>query len=417
MPFSFGLQRRSRLLSGGRLWKRLAIATNWPVLAAVAVLALVGVLTIHHYGQSVGSPMLARLGQTQIKYLGIALCCMVAFQAFNYQIIGRFAWVFYLASFVPLLYTVLGASIEGQNPLPGVYRLNGAYNWIRIGGMSIQPAEIMKVAFIMALARYLRYRENYRTVFGLLPPFALCVAPVVLILKQPDLGTALVFGPTLLAMLFVAGARMKHLYLILLTGLLMAPVAWLSGQEGVPVFQHFPTLIKKYQRDRILSMFADDTRTRQGIGFQQFQALTAFGSGGLTGKGVGVLPVGKDVPEGQNDMIFALIGEQFGFIGCVVVVIAYCVLFAAGVEIAAATREPFGRLVAVGVVAILASQTFLNIAVSIKLMPVTGVTLPFISAGGSSLIASFMAAGLLLNIGQHRPLVMAEDSFEFGDRT
>jgi cell division protein FtsW (lipid II flippase) len=112
-------------------------------------------------------------------------------------------------------------------------------------------------------------------------------------------------------------------------------------------------------------------------------------------------------------MVFCLVGEQFGFVGSVVVIGAYLVLFAAGVEISAATREPFGRLVALGIVAVLAGQTFINLAVVTRLMPVTGVTLPFVSAGGSSLIASFMAVGLLLNIGQNRPIVMARESFEF----
>jgi len=112
-------------------------------------------------------------------------------------------------------------------------------------------------------------------------------------------------------------------------------------------------------------------------------------------------------------MIFALVGEQFGLFGAAVVLGAYAILFAAGIEIASATREPFGRLVAAGVVSLLAGQTILNIMVCLKLMPVTGVTLPFISYGGSSLVASFMAAGLLLNIGQNRPVVMAKDAFEF----
>jgi cell division protein FtsW (lipid II flippase) len=382
----------------------MAIATNWPVLAAVIVLSVVGVLTIAAY-----EPAQAK---RQLAYMGVAMACLFAFQIVNYLKIGRYAWGFYALSFLPLLYTVIGSAMN----VPFVEKRNGAYNWIQLpGGMSVQPAEIMKVAFIMALARYLRHRDNYRSLIGLLPPFALCLAPVILILKQPDLGTALVFGPTLIAMLFVAGARLKHVMTILLLGVLMLPVAWMAGQPGVPVLQNLPALIKGYQRERVTSMFRDDEATLQGVGFQQRQALVAVGSGGFTGKGLGNIPVGKDVPEGQNDMIFALLGEQFGFVGCLVVIVAYCVLFAAGAEIAGGTREPFGRLVAVGIVAILAAQTFLNIAVTLKLMPVTGVTLPFISAGGSSLIASYMAAGLLLNIGQHRPLVMANDSFEYGD--
>jgi rod shape determining protein RodA len=400
----------TRLFSS-RLWVRLAITTNWPVLAAVVVLSVVGVLTIDAYDRQQISP--SGQGMRQLAYMGVALLCLVAFQAVNYLKIGRFAWLFYAVSFLPLLYTVLGATIGGENPLPLVSRRNGAYNWIQLpGGMSVQPAEVMKVAFIMALARYLRYRENYRTLLGLVAPFALCVAPVLLILKQPDLGTALVFGPTLLAMLFVAGARMRHILTIIGIGVALMPVAWLAGQKGT-VFESMPAVIKGYQRERVLAMFRDDEATRMGMGFQQTQALIAIGSGGVTGKGFGNIPSGRSVPEGQNDMIFALVGEQFGYVGCLVVIVAYCVLLAAGVEISGATREPFGRLVAVGIVAIIGSQAFLNIAVSLKIMPVTGVTLPFISAGGSSLIASYMFAGLLLNIGQNRPMVMAEDSFEF----
>ena len=135
--------------------------------------------------------------------------------------------------------------------------------------------------------------------------------------------------------------------------------------------------------------------------------------GGVAGKGFGNIPVGTRVPESHNDMVFALIGEQFGLFGCLVVLGAYIVLFTAGVEIASSTREPFGRLIALGIVALLAGQAFINLMVVTKLMPVTGVTLPFISYGGSSLLASYLAAGLLLNVGQNRPVVLAKDSFEF----
>ena len=407
MPIGFG-QRHFLpgplrwLVPSPALWQRLAIATNWPVLASVTVLSLVGVLTIRAYDVGQGS--------RQLTYLAVAIVALLAFQAVNYQKIGRFAWLFYFLSFLPLGYTVLGSIVT----VPLVANRNGAFNWIQIGSMSFQPSEVMKIAFIMALARYLRFRENYRSLAGLIPPFALCVAPVVLILKQPDLGTALVFGPTLIAMLFVAGAKLKHLGLVLGMVALMLPIGWFAGQPGT-LLAHLPPLVKGYQRDRVLAMFHDDEKTRQGVGLQQLRALTAFGSGGITGKGLGQIDAGRIVPEAQNDMIFALVGEQFGLIGVLVVIVAYCTLFAAGVEISSGTREPFGRLVAVGLVAILAAQTFLNLSVVLKLMPVTGVTLPFISAGGSSLIASYMAAGLLLNIGQNRPIMIGRDAFEYDD--
>lgn len=141
--------------------------------------------------------------------------------------------------------------------------------------------------------------------------------------------------------------------------------------------------------------------------------MVAFASGGVSGKGFGNIPVGQSVPEAHDDMILALIGEQFGFFGSAVLLGSYIVLFAAGIEISASTREPFGRLIAAGVVAVLATQSFINLLVASGLMPVTGITLPFVSYGGSSLVASFMAAGLLLNVGQNRPLVMARESFRF----
>jgi cell division protein FtsW (lipid II flippase) len=284
--------------------------------------------------------------------------------------------------------------------------------------MSFQPAELMKVAFIMVMARYLRYRSNFRTIGGLVPPFLLAAVPLLCILKQPDLGTALVFIPALFAMLFVAGARMWHLVAVVGMGVFVGAVLWCSGPAdsgapGLPLLRHAPSFVKKYQRDRVYAMFANDPASSQGIDYQIDRALTAIGSGGPTGKGMGSVPVGRFVPEAHNDMVFALVGEQFGFVGSAIVLAAYIVLFTAGIEIAAGTREPFGRLVALGIVATMAGQTFINLMVVLRLMPVTGITLPFVSYGGSSLLASFMAAGLLLNIGQNRPIVMARESFEF----
>jgi cell division protein FtsW (lipid II flippase) len=271
----------------------------------------------------------------------------------------------------------------------------------------------------MVMARYLRFRSNYRTITGLLPPFGLALFPLALILKQPDLGTALVFIPALFTMLFVAGAKLWHLAAIVGAGLLLGLFAWScgpasDGAPGLPVLKHLPSVVKPYQRDRVYAMFAhDDDGAAQNINYQTDRALTAIGSGGIGGKGFGRIPVGRGVPEGHNDMVFSLIGEQFGFVGSAIVLAAYIVLFTAGVEIASATREPFGRIVALGVVATMAGQTFINLMVVLRLMPVTGITLPFVSYGGSSLLASFMSAGLLLNIGQNRPIVMARESFEF----
>jgi rod shape determining protein RodA len=395
--------------TGRRVLHQLGIATNWPCLAAVAVLVTMGLLSI--WADSRHDPLRQNDPYRQLTFLAVGVTCMFGFQVINYQKIGRLAWAFYLGSLLLLLYTVMpGVPRTGFGSVPV---RNGAHAWIDFKVMAFQPAEVTKIAFVMVLARYLRFRSNYRTIAGLVPPFLLALTPLALILKQPDLGTALVFIPVLFAMLFVAGAKVGHLLAIVGMGVAVAPLMWFSGSESVPVMRHLPELVKPYQRARVYAMFSDDPSTLQGIGYQGQHAAIAMGSGGITGKGPGNVPVGRKVPEAHNDMVFCLVGEQFGFVGSLIVIGAYVVLFFAGVEISAATREPFGRLVALGTIAVLAGQTFINLAVVTRLMPVTGITLPFVSAGGSSLIASFMAVGLLLNIGQNRPIVMARESFEY----
>jgi rod shape determining protein RodA len=388
-----------------RLWKQLAIATNWPVLAAAAVLVAIGTISIWADD--------ATDGRKQLLFVLIGVGAMAVIQAINYQILGRLAWVAYVLSLLLVLYTVVGAAKGGKNPLPLVYNVKGAYNWINFGSFSLQPAEMMKISFILVLSRYLRFRTSYRTISGLIPPFIIAGVPLALILKQPDLGTALTFIPCLFLMLYAAGAKVKHLASIVGIGLILAPLAWFSGMESVPLFQHLPSIVKDYQRSRVYAMFRHDPRTLQETGFQQEQAKIALGSGGVAGKGFGQIPIGRGVPEAHNDMVFALVGEQFGFFGSAVVLAAYIVLFTAGIEISAATKEPFGKLVALGIVTMLAGQTFLNLAVATGIFPVTGITLPFVSYGGSSLLSSFIAVGFLMNIGQNRPMVMARTAFEF----
>ncbi len=394
-----------------KLWKQLAIATNWPVLVAVVVLSGLGLVSI--WAHSLADTGSEKDVQRQLTYVAIGITLMFAMQAVNYLQLGRWGWPFYILSLLLLIYTIIPGVPKRQ--FLGVVEVHEAKLWINLGIMNVQPAELMKVAFCVVLARYLRFRSNYRTITGLLAPFGLAVLPLLIILKQPDLGTALVFIPALFAMLFVAGAKIRHLGAILAMACMLAIVTWFAGPEGgdIPGLRRLPSLVKPYQRARVAAMFSTDPAVLRGTGFQQQQAEIAFGSGKFAGRGPLIIPVGAHVPEAHNDMIFSLIGEQFGFLGALVLLGGYLVLFAAGIEIAAATKEPFGRLVAVGIVSLFAGQTFLNLMVTLKLMPVTGVTLPFVSYGGSSIIASFMCAGLLLNIGQNRPIVMARESFEF----
>jgi cell division protein FtsW (lipid II flippase) len=385
-----------------RFWQQLAIATNWPILVSVAVLATVGCISI------AAAPKASV--HNQIMFICIGVLGMILMQWMHYARVARWSWAFYIVSMLLVIYTVIpGVPRHGVGSVPFI---NGAHAWIDLGVLHLEPAELAKLAFCMVLARYLRFRSNYRSLPGLMAPFFLALLPCVLILLQPALGMALLFLPMLFAMLFAAGAKVRHLLGIVGMGLLLLPMVLLAGTDA-PVFRHFPPLLQKYQRVRIQTLFIANPNNGLRSDFQREQALTAFGSGGIAGKGAGHIPVGIHVPEAHNDMIIALIGEQFGLVGIAIVLAAYLVLFAAGIEIAAATKEPFGRLLAVGIVAMLTAQTFLNLFVCLRLAPVTGITLPFVSFGGSSLLASFLAAGLLLNIGQNRPLVIARSSFEF----
>src|SRR5665213_117618 len=299
------------------VWRRLAIATNWPVLLAVAVLSTMGIVSIYAASRPDGIK--------QCIFLAVAIGCLGLFQAVNYLKIGRLAWAFYFFSLFLVIYTVLGNVAEvHHHPLPGVHATHGVCAWINFGPISLEPAELMKIAFVLVLARYLRYRENYRTLRGLVAPFALALTPLILILKQPDLGMAMLFLPVLFSMLFVAGAKLKHLLLIVVSGVLLAPVVWFSGSKQVPVLRHFPSIIKPYQRERMQAFLdADNPAERQRKAYQTYRAMIAFASGSLAGKGHGKIPIGQSVPEAHNDMIFALIGEQFGFVGALAMLLAY----------------------------------------------------------------------------------------------
>ena len=381
------------------LWDQLALRRTWPVPAAALALTAIGVVSIAAVGGPAGK---------QAQFLVLAFAAMAVFQLVHYKSLLALAWPIYLLGLAGVAYTVLDDFVN----VPLVTPVNGARNWIQLPGFSVQPAELVKAGFVMVLAGHLRFRESQRTLAGLVVPVMFAVGPVLLILKQPDLGTALVFFPTLAAMLFAAGAKVRHFALAAGALALLLPPLWLAGLD-VPVFRHLPAVVKEYQRDRVVAMFRDDERTRQGTGFQQQWAGAAIGTGGLFGKGLGEVPAGRVVPEAHNDMIFALVGEQFGLAGAAGVIGLYGLLCGTGLVIALGTREPFGRLVAVGVTALIATQAMLNLAVALRVMPVTGVTLPYVSYGGSSLIVSYMLAGLLLNVGQHRPWTVTRESFDF----
>ena len=295
---------------------------------------------------------------------------------------------------------------------------NGTRAWINLRFMMLQPSELAKIIFILALARHLRYRENYRTLGGLLVPFGIMFLPVILILKEPDLGTAMLFPFALFAMLTAAGAKLKHLGTLL--GLAILVVA--LNVAAIYILPDSMQLLRPHQRARIISLISatqGDTRHIDDTGYQQHKSMTLAGSGQLTGYGSDRSPVivnYNKLPEDHNDMIFAVIVNRWGFVGALGTLSLYGVLVCSFLLTAARSKDPFARLSCVGFAGLLFMQMAINIGMNIGLLPIIGITLPFVSYGGSSLVATFLMIGLVLNFALQRRMLLARPSFEFTPR-
>ncbi|MBN2563256.1 MAG: rod shape-determining protein RodA [Phycisphaerae bacterium] len=339
----------------------------------------------------------------QTAFLAVGLAGFVLIQLAGYRRVGRWAYPLFGLMLILLTLLVIARAVP-MDPLISPRR--NAYRWIVLGPVSFQVSEYTKVIYILALSAYLRYRTNYRTFRGLLGPFVLTLIPMALILKEPDLGTSILLLPTLFVMLYAAGAKNRHLLLILAL-----------GAVTVPIF-YFSPLMNDYQRRRIQSLFRQDDadkRWRLDAGYQLNQSKIALGSGRTFGQGFrgGAFFRYNLLPEEHNDFIFAVLGHQWGFVGCMAVLSCYLIIVVAGLTIASMTTDAFGRLLAVGVCALIFTQTVINVGMTMGLMPITGMSLPFVSMGGSGLVASYLAIGLLADVAHRRPISVAPKPFEF----
>jgi rod shape determining protein RodA len=363
---------------------------DWTLLLCGLALAALGIASVHsasvcRLGDPAGrNGLLSPNAWAQVQWLALSLAVFAAIVSFDYEVWRSWSYTLYVACLVSLVLVAFYGVVRG-----------GAQRWFRVGSRLIQPSEFMKVAVIIALARYLMFRENYRTLKGLAWPFLIALAPVLLILKQPDLGTAILFLPVLFAMLYVAGARPRDLAAVVAAGAAVAPLAWRFYMSAS-------------QKSRITA-FINPHADAKGAGYQVIESLIAIGTGGLAGKGYmqGSQNLLRKVPELHTDFIFTVICEEWGFVGGGLTLALYIVLFLRMFEIAARTREPFGRLVVVGCATLLAFQTVVNVGMTMRLCPVTGLTLPFVSYGGSSLLTCFTILGLVIGVGVRPKLVMA----------
>jgi cell division protein FtsW (lipid II flippase) len=283
--------------------------------------------------------------------------------------------------------------------------VNGAHRWVRWGHVGLQPSEFAKLAFVLVLGRYLMYRENYRRLRGLLAPLALATLPVLLVLKEPDLGTASVFLPVFFAMLLVAGARRADLLRVLLAGVVLLPLFWMQ--------------MSHYQKSRIEVLLHPPVAGQEpsAEAYQLYQGHKMMALGGAWGSffspASSTDAAAYHLPEDHTDFIFCVLGERFGLPGLALVLLLYGLLVWQAVLVAIETREPYGRLLAAGVAALLAVQVLINTGVTVGLLPVTGLPLPLVSYGGSGLLAHCLALGLVLNVALRPGYEVTNEPFRY----
>ena len=394
---------------------------SWPIVVAMIALMIIGVLAIRVCERA--DPSIAGKADKQMNFGAAALAGFCIMLAIPYAHVGRVAYV----GFAVVMAMLIGVLFVAD--------ARGAHRWYDLGVIKFQPSELAKLSYIVMMGWYLRRGDNYRKLTGLVAPAVLTLAPMGLILIEPDLGTALLFAPVLFFMLFLAGARGKHFawVMVLIAAAVFLPLprradpAWSADQlADRKALAYFSTdkfiispaplaVMRSHQLRRVsgwLRQGAGEVQIDEG--YQLAQAKMMLGSGCAAGRSGwnDADAYFRPLPDDHTDFIYAVIGGQWGFVGAGGVLAIYAVIFLFGVGIAVGTYDAFGRMLAVGVLALLLSQILINIGMTLGLMPITGMTLPMISYGGSSLVVNCAAMGLLVNVGMRRPILLGRRPFE-----
>ncbi len=386
-----------------RLARLLRITAAWIALCAAVGLTLIGIKAIG----TIDPEYAAKQRVWCMAALLATVLCMMP----RPRVVGLCSYGLLLITLGLLAFVILPG-------VPGsiVPRINSAQSWIDLRVMRVQPSELAKIAFVLAMAWYLRHRNSYRTLRGLLIPFGIMFVPVALILRQPDLGTSMLFPPTLLVMLIAAGAKLRHVGWLIATAVAIIVVS-VSAIYIAP--RAAGMVLRPHQQMRfkaMISQITNDPRYDDTVNYQPRKAKQLVGSGQLWGYGAAksaTLTRAHRLPEAHNDMIFAVIVNRWGLIGGLVILALYAAMVGSFAMIAARSKDPFTRLVMVGFGGLLFTQATINIAVNIGLMPVTGITLPFVSYGGSSLVTMFVMIGLSINFASQKARSPTRPSFEF----
>ncbi len=347
---------------------------HWPTIVFAVLLFGTGLLAIHEAEVFEERPFRSTFVFRQIVWGGIALVALAATLVPHYRFFDRAALPLYALGVVLLVAVVFVGVVK-----------NNSKRWLDLQFMLLQPSEPMKIALVLAVAHTLRH-AHLDNAIAYVRAALLAGIPFVLVLRQPDLGTALLLLSIPVALVFLAGLRWRFVLAMAVLALALAPLASQFGLEP-------------YQRKRITAFLHPD-RDPTGANYQLNESLTAIGAGGADGSQDPDLlySVLRRVPERHTDFVFSVIGAKFGFVGSVAVVVVFALLVTCLFGIAARAREPFAKLVAAGVATFLGLQGLLNLAMTIGLAPITGVPLPLVSYGGSSLVTTAVALGLALNV-------------------
>lgn len=360
--------------------RRLYIYLDWPLIAAVVLLCAIGLVMIYSATydpttERVGPEFYRQLWTLAIGLVGLVFCLMI-----DYRVIADHATLIYGVLVALLAYTLV-FGVE----------MGGAQRWIGFGPLNLQPSEFARIPIAMMLATlYAQSRHGPRTAADWLVGAAFVVVPITLVAREPDLGTAVTLLPVGLAIMVFAGLRLRFLAAIGVVAILVAPVAWTYALED-------------YQRTRIAS-FLDPGQDPQGAGYQQIQAQIAVGSGGLSGQGFlqGTQSQYNFLPVAHNDFIFSVLAEEQGFLGVVFTLGLYLFVILRSLDTARRAKDRIGMYLVVGIMAGFSFQVIYNVTMSAGLAPVKGLTLPLMSYGGSSIIATLIGFGLILNVKMRR---------------
>ncbi|MFL6438912.1 MAG: rod shape-determining protein RodA [Terriglobales bacterium] len=351
---------------------------DWVLLGFVLTICAIGVFEIY---SATRQTKFIGFQSKQVYWIVGGLILMFLASLINYQALLENVHWLYIASILSLL----AVAAVGT-------RVLGARRWIKLpGGQHFQPSEWIKLVLILALAKYfsdLAGREV--TIRDILKSFLIAAVPMLLVLKQPDLGTSLTYVPVLICALFLGGIRFKHAITILLLGTVMIYPIWRWG-------------LKPYQKARLTS-FSEPEADPRGSGYQIQQSLIAVGSGGLTGKGSlkGSQTQGAFIPIPYTDFIFAAYAEEHGFVGALIVLLLYFIVLTRLIQNAHTAPDRAGTLIIMGVVSVLVFHILVNVGMVVGFMPVTGIPLPLMSYGGSSVLFTFLALGIVNNIRMRR---------------